>query len=58
MEQGDTAEGDDLPLDASRGAAAGASSEPPSDGGDDSDKAWVRELEIEMEQGVTRGGER
>ena len=58
MEQGDTADGDDLPLNASRGAAAGASSEPPSDGGDDSDKAWVRELEIEMEQGVTRGGER
>ena len=51
MEQGDTAEADNLPLNASRGAAAGASSEPPADGGDDSDEAWVRELELEMEQG-------
>ena len=40
-------------MNASRASTAGASSEPPADGGDDSDseEAWTRELEREMEQG-------
>ena len=52
MEQGEPAESDDLPSDASRGSAAGVSNEPLADGGDESDSeaAWVRELERDMEQ--------
>ena len=53
MEQGEPAESDDLPLNASRGLAAGASNDPSANGGDDSDseESWTRELEQEMEQG-------
>ena len=46
-------------MSASRASTARASSEPSADGGVDSDseEAWVRELEREMEQGDTADGD-